>query len=59
MLRSPPHSGDPADRTERLLAAVRVAPVAALTALVLAIVALDVGRLRHRRLDRPQRRPRP
>jgi hypothetical protein len=40
MLRTPPHSGDPADRTERLLAAVRVALVAALTALVLAIAAL-------------------
>jgi uncharacterized protein YybS (DUF2232 family) len=36
----PPHSGDPADRTERLLAAVRVALVTALTALVLAIAAL-------------------
>jgi uncharacterized protein DUF2637 len=40
MLRTPPHPGDPADRTERLLAAVRVALVAALTALVLAIAAL-------------------
>jgi hypothetical protein len=40
MLRPPPHSGDPAARTERLLAAVRVALVAALTALVLAIAAL-------------------
>jgi hypothetical protein len=28
MLRSPPHPGDPADRTERLLAAVCVALVA-------------------------------
>jgi hypothetical protein len=37
MLRTPPHPIDPADRTERLLAAVRVALVAALTALVLAI----------------------
>jgi hypothetical protein len=35
-----PHPGDPADRTERLLAAVRVALVAALAALVLAIAAL-------------------
>jgi Protein of unknown function (DUF2637) len=40
MLRTPPHPGDQADRTERLLAAVRVALVAALTALVLAIAAL-------------------
>jgi hypothetical protein len=40
MLRTPPHPGDPADRTERLLARVRVALVAALTALVLAIAAL-------------------
>jgi hypothetical protein len=40
MLRTAPHSGDPADRTERLLAAVRVALVAALTTLVLAIAAL-------------------
>jgi hypothetical protein len=40
MLRTPPHSGVQADRTERLLAAVRVALVAALTALVLAIAAL-------------------
>ena len=43
MLRSPPHPAttEPtADRTERLLAAVRVALVAALTALVLAIAAL-------------------
>jgi hypothetical protein len=40
MLRTPPHQGDQADRTERLLAAVRVALVAALTALVLAIAAL-------------------
>jgi Protein of unknown function (DUF2637) len=40
MLRTPPHSAEPADRTERLLAAVRVALVAALTALVLAIAAL-------------------
>jgi hypothetical protein len=40
MLRTPPHPGNPADRTERLLAAVRVALVAALTALVLAIAAL-------------------
>jgi hypothetical protein len=40
MLRTRPHPGDPADRTERLLAAVRVALVAALTALVLAIAAL-------------------
>jgi hypothetical protein len=43
MLRTPPHPaiGEPtADRTERLLAAVRVALVAALTALVLAIAAL-------------------
>jgi hypothetical protein len=40
MLRTPPHRGDPADRTERLLAAVRVALVAALTALVLAIAVL-------------------
>src|SRR5215207_1082667 len=34
---TPPHPSDPADRTERLLAAARVALVAALTALVLAI----------------------
>ena len=40
MLRTPPHPIDQADRTERLLAAVRVALVAALTALVLAIAAL-------------------
>jgi Protein of unknown function (DUF2637) len=40
MLRTPPHPAQPADRTERLLAAVRVALVAALTALVLAIAAL-------------------
>ena len=40
MLRTPPHPGDQAVRTERLLAAVRVALVAALTALVLAIAAL-------------------
>jgi hypothetical protein len=40
MLRTPPHPLDQADRTERLLAAVRVALVAALTALVLAIAAL-------------------
>src|SRR5215217_86235 len=40
MLRIPPHPGEQADRTERLLAAVRVALVAALTALVLAIAAL-------------------
>src|SRR5829696_1053235 len=40
MLRTPPHPGDQAARTERLLAAVRVALVAALTALVLAIAAL-------------------
>jgi hypothetical protein len=40
MLRTPPHPADQADRTERLLAAVRVALVAALTALVLAIAAL-------------------
>jgi hypothetical protein len=40
MLRTPPHPGVQADRTERLLAAVRVALVAALTALVLAIAAL-------------------
>jgi hypothetical protein len=40
MLRMPPHPGDQADRTERLLAAIRVALVAALTALVLAIAAL-------------------
>jgi hypothetical protein len=43
MLRTPPHPtiGEPtADRTDRLLAAVRVALVAALTALVLAIAAL-------------------
>jgi hypothetical protein len=33
MLRTPPHPGDPADRTERLLARVRVALVAGLTAL--------------------------
>jgi hypothetical protein len=32
MLRPPPHPGDQADRTERLLDAVRVALVAALTA---------------------------
>ena len=36
----PPHPGDLVNRTERLLAAVRVALVAALTALVLAIAAL-------------------
>ena len=36
----PPHPGDPAARTERLLAAVRVALPAALTALVLAIAVL-------------------
>jgi Protein of unknown function (DUF2637) len=40
MLRTPPHPGDQADRTDRLLAALRVALVAALTALVLAIAAL-------------------
>ena len=40
MLRTPPHPGVQADRTERLLAAVRVALVAALTALVLSIAAL-------------------
>jgi Protein of unknown function (DUF2637) len=40
MLRIPPHPAEPADRTERLLAAVRVALVAALVALVLAIAAL-------------------
>src|SRR5215203_2510439 len=43
MLGTPPHptiSESTADRTERLLAAVRVALVAALTALVLAIAAL-------------------
>jgi hypothetical protein len=40
MLRTPPHPGDQAARAERLLAAVRVALVAALTALVLAIAAL-------------------
>jgi Protein of unknown function (DUF2637) len=40
MLRTPPHPGVQADRTERLLAALRVALVAALTALVLAIAAL-------------------
>jgi Protein of unknown function (DUF2637) len=40
MLRTPPHPAEQADRTERLLAAVRVALVAALTALVLAIAAL-------------------
>ena len=40
MLRTPPHPVDQAVRTERLLAAVRVALVAALTALVLAIAAL-------------------
>jgi hypothetical protein len=40
MLRTPPHPGDQADRTDRLLAAVRDALVAALTALVLAIAAL-------------------
>jgi hypothetical protein len=33
MLLTPPHPSDPADRTERLLAKVRVALVAALTAL--------------------------
>jgi hypothetical protein len=43
MLRTDPHSAgtiDRGDRTERLLAAIRVALVAALTALVLAIAAL-------------------
>jgi Protein of unknown function (DUF2637) len=43
MLRTPPHPAtvtSTADRTDRLLAAVRVALVAALTALVLAIAAL-------------------
>jgi hypothetical protein len=40
MLRTPPHPPEQADRTERLLAALRVALVAALTALVLAIAAL-------------------
>jgi hypothetical protein len=40
MLRTPPHPAEQAVRTERLLAAVRVALVAALTALVLAIAAL-------------------
>ena len=40
MLRTPPHPAEQADSTERLLAAVRVALVAALTALVLAIAAL-------------------
>ena len=58
MLRTPPHPGDQADRTERLLAAVRVALVAALTALVLAIAALAyVGQLRgHPRLRGRDRR---
>jgi hypothetical protein len=40
MLCTPPHPAEQADRTERLLVAVRVALVAALTALVLAIAAL-------------------
>ena len=40
MLRTQPHPAEQADRTERLLAALRVALVAALTALVLAIAAL-------------------
>jgi hypothetical protein len=40
MRRTPPHPAEQAARTERLLAAVRVALVAALTALVLAIAAL-------------------
>jgi hypothetical protein len=40
MLRIPPHPAEQADRTERLLVAVRVALVAALVALVLAIAAL-------------------
>jgi hypothetical protein len=40
MLRTPPHPTGQSDRTDRLLAAVRVALVAALTALVLAIAAL-------------------
>ena len=40
MLRTSPHPVDQAARTDRLLAAVRVALVAALTALVLAIAAL-------------------
>jgi hypothetical protein len=40
MLRTPPHPGDQTLRTDRLLARVRVALVAALTALVLAIAAL-------------------
>jgi hypothetical protein len=42
MLRTPPHPGDQADRTERLLAAVRVALVAALTALDAAGLASQV-----------------
>jgi hypothetical protein len=32
MLRPPPHPADQADRTQQLLAAVRVVPVAVLTA---------------------------
>jgi uncharacterized protein DUF2637 len=43
MLRTPPHPtalGSAADRTDRLLATIRIALVAALTALVLAIAAL-------------------
>jgi hypothetical protein len=40
MLRTPTQAADQTDRTERLLAAVRVALVAALVALVLAIAAL-------------------
>jgi diacylglycerol O-acyltransferase/trehalose O-mycolyltransferase len=40
---TPPHPGDQADRTKRLLAAVCVALVAALTALVLAIAASRRG----------------
>jgi hypothetical protein len=42
MLRTPTHPGDQAARTERLLAAVRVALVTALTALHAARVASQV-----------------
>jgi hypothetical protein len=42
MLRIPPHPGDQADGTERLLARVRVASVTALTALHAAGLASQV-----------------
>jgi hypothetical protein len=46
MLRTPPHPSDEADRTERLLAAVGVALVTALTALHTAGLAGQVCKLR-------------